>query len=407
MLQMPTGTGKTRLFASILKDIFMNSMYYGNVKRVLVMAHRTELVNQIRCELSRYDLEHGIIQSGTEEKKEYLIQVASVQTLSRRIHEWYHMAFDFIVVDEAHHITALSYQKIIEAFPNAKLLGVTATPYRLDGEGFHGYIEKLIVSPGVKEFIDRGYLSNYEYYSVPGSNHILQELDNIGHLVHGDYAESELSRICDKAEIRAQVVATYLTYAKDKKGIVYTINRMHNIHLCDDYTSHGVVAVAIDCETPSRKRREYLDAFKRGEIQVICNVNLFSEGFDCPDIEFVQLARPTMSLAIYLQQIGRGLRISPTKDKAIFLDNVGLYNRFGLPSSPRNWENYFYREKVEKNETDERREPKGKRERNLEEGNEEVRLIYSTVPERASLLPDTNQSINKKLAPILLLASYL
>ena len=388
MLQMPTGTGKTRLFVSIIKDIFYYSSQTKKALKVLVLVHRTELIEQIDEELGyKYGLAHGIIQSGDRERKNYPIQLASVQTLNKRLDKWIEKAFDFIIVDEAHHVEAASYQKIIKAFPDALLLGVTATPVRLSGEGFTGTFDELIVSPSVKEFIEEGYLSQYEYYSITRSSFIQKEIDAIKKFSNGDYAESEMERVCDNDRIRAQVVKTYLDFASGKKGIVYTINKLHNKNLCDEFKQNGVKAVAIDSDTPGSIREEYIEQFRRGDYQVICNVNLFTEGFDCPDIEFIQLARPTKSLALYLQQVGRGLRISGKKEKTLFLDNVGLYNRFGFPSSRRMWKHHFEGKYVGNKTADEiegKKQPSAesliKRERhpNLEEGNEKIHLIQTT-----------------------------
>lgn len=388
MLQMPTGTGKTRLFVSIIKDIFQYGRDNKVSLKVLILVHRTELIDQIDEELGyRYNLAHGIIQSGEKERKIYPIQLASVQTLSRRLDKWTDKEFDFIIVDEAHHVKADSYQKIIKAFPYAKLLGVTATPVRMNGHGFTDTFQELIVSPSVREFIDEGYLSQYEYYSVARSSFIQKEIDGIRKFSQGDYAESELERVCDNDRIRAQVVKTYLDFANGKRGIVYTINKIHNQNLCDEFIANGVDAVAIDSDTPREMREQYIQQFRRGEYKIICNVNLFTEGFDCPDIEFIQLARPTKSLALYLQQVGRGLRISEAKEKTLFLDNVGLYNRFGFPSSKRMWRHHF-EGRYDGNKTEEEVEGKKdvaeeltiKRERhqNLEEGHEKIHLIQTT-----------------------------
>ena len=259
---------------------------------------------------------------------------------------------------------------------------------RLSGEGFTGTCDELIVSPSVKNFINRGYLSAYKYYSVARNSFIQRSINDIKKFNQGDYAESEMERVCDNDRIRAEVVKTYLEYAKGKKGIVYTINKRHNKHLCDKFIENGVKAVAIDSDTPAAMRQEYIASFRSGDIDIICNVNLFTEGFDCPDIEFIQLARPTKSLALYLQQVGRGLRISEDKEETLFLDNVGLYNRFGFPSSRRHWRHHFEgryvgnktEEEVENEEKEKKQNPsvegeKQRRRQSLEEGHEEVYLI--------------------------------
>ena len=192
-----------------------------------------------------------------------------------------------------------------------------------------------------------------------------------------------MERVCDNDRIRAQVVETYLKYANGKKGIVYTINKEHNKHLCDEFCSHGIVTVALDSDTPKDIREETIESFRRGKIQIICNVNLFSEGFDCPDIEFIQLARPTKSLTMYLQQVGRGLRISENKENTIILDNVGLYNKFGLPKARRHWQKHFegrvdYIKPEEEDsviDSEDNNKEKRKRHQNLQEGHEEVFYI--------------------------------
>lgn len=382
MLQMPTGTGKTRLFVSIIKDIFHYSRDKKMALKILIMVHRTELIEQIGNTLGvHYNLAYGIIQAGEKERREIPIQVASVQTLTRRLDNWTEKEFDFIIVDEAHHIKAESYQKIIKAFPHAKLLGVTATPVRLDGCGFTDTFEELILSPNVRSFIRNGYLSEYEYYSVPRNSFIQKEINGIKKFSQGDYAESELIRVCDNMQIRSQVVKTYLEFAKGKKGIVYTVNKAHNYNLALQFNRNGVPTIAIDSDTPKEQRERYIEQFRKGEYKIICNVNLFTEGFDCPDIEFIQLARPTKSLALYLQQVGRGLRISEGKKKALFLDNVGLYNSFGLPSSFRRWTQHFIGKDHCQSERKERNTitlgPK-RINQNFQEGNETVHLIQTS-----------------------------
>lgn len=381
MLQMPTGTGKTRLFSSLLKDIQVYANDHEIEVNCLVMVHRMELVDQIVKELNKsYGLVSGIIQAGYKQEPELNIQVASVQTLSRRLEIWKQKEFDIVIVDEAHHVPAESYRTILKSFPRAKVLGVTATPYRLSGEGFTDIFEELIISPSVKQFIEKGILSGYDYYSVRQNSDIQRELDSVKTLQNGDYTDADMSRICDNDHIRAQIVETYQKYAPGKKGIIYTINKKHNCNLCEDFNRVGIRTVAIDSSTPKDVRNGYIDAFKAGEIDIICNVNIFSEGFDCPDIEFIQLARPTQSLSMYLQQVGRGLRVSAGKEKCVFLDNVGLYNRFGLPSANRKWMYHFighdedYRPGKKKNRTAAK-----KKERDLSEGDENVILIETAT----------------------------
>ena len=381
MFQMPTGTGKTRLFASIIKDIQTLSVRKKERMGVLVLVHRSELIEQIHETLSfKYGIAHGIIKAGFDEDRRMPVQVASVQSLTRRLDIWKEKSFSYIVIDEAHHAMAKTYRKICDLYPKAKILGVTATPYRLSGESFRDLFGKLIVSQGVSKFIEQGYLSPYDYYSIKPNSSMQQVIDNIAEFgADGDYSEAALLDACDKDHIRAELVKAYKEYANGKKGIIYTINRAHNDHVCSEFKKIGLRVVAIDGKTPAEKRKMYVSEFRAGKIDIICNVNIFSEGFDCPDIEFIQLARPTLSLALYLQQVGRALRLHAKKNSAVIIDNVGLYNRFGLPSANRQWKRHFEGKCSAKNEAKHNmlQSRLMSREQNFEEGDENLELIYT------------------------------
>lgn len=339
MFQMPTGTGKTLLFSAIIKDLVN---YDPNV-RVLILAHRTELIDQISKSIgSKYNIVHGKIKSGYSEEEYYKIQIASVQTLINRLEKrWNKTEFEYIIIDEAHHTLAKSYKKICEYYPNAKILGVTATPYRLNAEPFTSMFETLIISQSIHHFISEGWLSDYKYYSIESDSMTQQRINNLKIGNDGDYSEHDMLSKLDLDEIRANLVHSYKKYADGKKGIIYTIDRTHNIHVCNNFRNAGYKVEVIDSLTPADKRQQIINSFKNNSIDILCNVNIFSEGFDCPEIEFIQLARPTLSLSMFLQQLGRGFRISKNKNNVIFIDNVGLYNRFGLPSINRKWEYYF------------------------------------------------------------------
>lgn len=390
LFQMPTGTGKTRLFASIINDIRTISVRKKIVPqpRILILAHRTELINQIYDTLlHKYHIVCGVIKSGIKETPEALVQIASVQSLSRRLSRWEKVPFGFIVIDEAHHALAKTYSKICRTFVGAKILGVTATPCRLNKESFRKLFDKLITSPSVQHFIDAGYLSPIEYYSIRPDNYLQYELDSINVFgANGDYAEKELMGVCDKAKIRAQLVKSYQEYANGKKGIVYTINQTHNKHIAEQYLEIGVRVATIDSNTPDSERKRIVREFKNNTIDVICNVNIFSEGFDCPDIDFIQLARPTLSLSLYLQQVGRALRKSEGKERALILDNVGSYNKFGLPNIERNWERYFNGFGHQESEKLKRRAKLNKEEKKeVEEADDEM-LLIETMGESVNLL---------------------
>ncbi len=342
MIQMPTGTGKTIVFTSVVRDIRRWCMQNSPESKILIVAHRKELIAQASSKLK--DVPHGIIMNGTKLQMQHMVQVASIQTFmsSRNYETMRHYRFDFIIIDEAHHSIASGYQKLWEMYPHSKKLGVTATPWRMNHCGFRSLFSEIIISKPIEWFVNKHYLSNYDYISIRRNSEIMKAVNSIDRYgVDGDYLESELSNLFDCDHIRAELYKSYKKYADGKKGIIYAIDRRHAANILDLYASHGVSIRMIDGTTPADERKSIIDDFKEGVVRVIVNVNIFSEGFDCPDIEFIQLARPTRSLTMYLQQVGRGLRISDSKEKSLILDNVGLYNRFGTPMANRHWRHHF------------------------------------------------------------------
>lgn len=388
LLQMPTGTGKTRLFVSMINDFKQYSESHKTQIKTLIITHRKELVEQIKNELYwNYDIKSTLITANNKDShyNPLPVCIASIQTLQRRLEaHWYNYPFDFIIVDEAHHSKARTYKKVLDAYNHAKILGVTATPYRLNGEGFTDEYKELIISPSVKRYIEAGWLSNYDYYSIKENSDLYKGLDDIPLDKYGEYATTPLWNYISRDRIRSEIVGSYLKYAKGKKAIIYTINKAHNKQLCQEFKQCSVIACDIDSDTSGDERRRIVQEFREGKIDVLCNVDIFTEGFDCPDVEVIQLARPTKSLGLYLQQVGRGLRIAEGKRKVLFLDNVGLYNRFGFPASKRMWHKHFLGQEVDESsrfvsklDSDEPFEME-KRYRDLSEGCEKMTLIDST-----------------------------
>lgn len=344
MFQMPTGTGKTRLFTSIISDIKAWGILRSIDAKILIIAHRVELIEQISESLEKYKIDHGLIAGGKVRDLSKPVQVASIQTITHHsnISAAKDLNANFIIIDEAHHSTANSYKKLWMMYPRAKFLGVTATPWRMNNSGFCELYDKLILSKPIKEFIQEGWLAPYNYYSIKENCALTNQINNINEFdVEGDYKVSALENVVDTSRIRALLLDSYLKYAKGKKGIIYSISRKHSDHICAEFRDAGVNAVRIDSQTPREERRLYVKRFKAGQIDIIVNVDIFSEGFDCPDIEFIQLARPTKSLVKYLQQVGRGLRPIAGKTRCLILDNVGLHLAFGLPDAEQTWEKYF------------------------------------------------------------------
>lgn len=344
MFQMPTGTGKTRLFTSIISDVKAWGILRSVEAKILIVAHRIELIEQISENLDKYGIVHGIIAGGKERDLSLPVQVASIQTITHHtnVSAAQDLNVNFIIIDEAHHSVANSYKKLWNMFPTAKVLGVTATPWRMNNRGFCEMYDRLILSKSIKEFIKEGWLAPYDYYSIKESSELNAEINNIDEFdIEGDYKTAALETVVDTSRIRAQLLDSYLKYAKGKKGIIYSISRKHSDHICKEFKQAGVNIVRIDSLTPRDERRLYVKRFRSGQIDIIVNVDIFSEGFDCPDIEFIQLARPTKSLVKYIQQVGRGLRPTENKTRCLILDNVGLHLAFGLPDADQDWEKYF------------------------------------------------------------------
>ncbi len=333
MAQMPTGTGKTYLLTAVI-DSFVN----GNpMEKVWIVAHRRELVSQIDETVRKF---HSNYASNTSSLLSS-VKAMSIQWLMRHYDEIEEEP-GMIVIDEAHHALAKTYKEMWERFPNAKFLGLTATPCRLNGKGFTDLFDVLVQSWSVPEFISRGRLATYDFVSIKSdgvTQRLIDSLQKRG--ADGDYQNKEMDMLLNKKPTIERLYQSLEEYGKDRKGIVYAINISHAQKITKLYQENGVKAIAIDSKTPAVERQQDIEAFKKGDIQVLVNVDIFSEGFDCPDVEFVQLARPTLSLAKYLQMVGRGLRVAKGKKNCVIIDNVGLYRVFGLPSQVWNWNAMF------------------------------------------------------------------
>ena len=350
MAQMPTGTGKTYLLTAVIDSFVSNNPK----EKVWIVAHRRELVSQIDETVRKF---HSYSASNTSSLLSS-VKAVSIQWLSKHYDE-IEEGPGMIVIDEAHHALAKTYKEMWERFPKANFLGLTATPCRLNGKGFTDLFDVLVQSRGVPEFISKGRLATYDFVSIKSdgvTQRLIDSLQKRG--ADGDYQNKEMDMLLNKKPSIERLYRSLEEYGKDRKGIVYAINISHAQKITKLYQEHGVKAIAIDSKTPAAERQQDIEAFKKGDIQVLVNVDIFSEGFDCPDVEFVQLARPTMSLAKYLQMVGRGLRVAKGKKNCVIIDNVGLYRVFGLPSQVWNW-NAMFEGKLKvgkKKETDKERE---------------------------------------------------
>ena len=333
MAQMPTGTGKTYLLTAVIDSFVSNNP----MEKVWIVAHRRELVSQIDETVRKF---HSYFASNTSSLLSS-VKAMSIQWLMRHYDEIEEEP-GMIVIDEAHHALAKTYKEMWERFPNAKFLGLTATPCRLNGKGFTDLFDILVQSWSVPEFISKGRLATYDFVSIKSdgvTQRLIDSLQKRG--ADGDYQNKEMDMLLNKKPSIERLYQSLEEFGKDRKGIVYAINISHAQKITKLYQEHGVKAIAIDSKTPAAERQQDIEAFKKGDIQVLVNVDIFSEGFDCPDVEFVQLARPTLSLAKYLQMVGRGLRVAKGKKNCVIIDNVGLYRVFGLPSQVWNWNAMF------------------------------------------------------------------
>lgn len=328
MVQMPTGTGKTHLLASVISD----RMMADDTAIIWIVAHRHELVEQIEETVARYGIS----------KDDGRVKVMSIQWLSKHWENVRDERPGLIVIDEAHHALAGTYRDLWLRYPDAKKLGMTATPCRLNGKGFTDLFDTLITSDSIADFIRQGWLSAFDYVSIrPDSEdqRLINGLERRG--ADGDFQVKEMDTVLNRRPSIERLYGSVRQYADGKKGIVYAISISHARNISGYYNQCGMNTVAIDSKTPANERKRLVESFRQGKIQVLVNVDIFSEGFDCPDVEFIQLARPTLSLPKYLQQVGRGLRKTEGKESCMIIDNVGLYRLFGLPTAHWDWQAMF------------------------------------------------------------------
>jgi superfamily II DNA or RNA helicase len=323
--QLPTGGGKTILFATAVHEANQKGL------KCLILAHREELIKQAADKLEIITNDPvGIIKAGYPTNYDRDIQVASVQSLTRRLKHC--PEFDLIIVDEAHHSIANSYRTILNRFPNARVLGLTATPIRLDGKGFRGIFDELICGVTVSELIESGSLSQYKYIATETS----MSIEGVGKR-QGDFKTEDVARANPVAGLAGDVVKSYKDYLEGKQAVIFCINVEHSIAIAEHFKAAGIVAHHLDGTTDPRERADVMTQFRDKQIQVLTNCALFDEGLDIPSLDGVILARPTQSLSRFLQMVGRALRPSEGKEHAIIIDLAGNYERLGMPDDERIW----------------------------------------------------------------------
>jgi len=315
---MPTGGGKTIVASNIIRDAARNR------KRVLVLAHRREIIAQTSQKLFAYGVPHGIIQSGFQPRPLENVQVASIQTLWRRSCKSAPPPADLLIVDEGHHTPAFTYREIIAGYPDAVLLGLTATPCRGDGRGLGGIFERLIESPQVADLIKDGWLVRTKVFAP-----IDPDLTGV-RVRHGDYAETELADRMDKPKLVGDIILHWHRFGERRRTVAFACSVSHSVHIRDEFVRSGVRAEHIDGSTPKPERDASLARLASGAIDVVSNCMVLTEGWDLPAIGCCILARPTKMMGLYRQMIGRVLRPAPGKTDAIVLDHSGAVFRHGF-----------------------------------------------------------------------------
>lgn len=310
IVQQPPRTGKTVIMAEIAR----RTTAKGN--HILFIAHRKELIDQARNTFIKNDVDMN------------LCQIGMVQTLTRHLDHL--VTPQVILVDEGHHILAKSYQRIIKQFPKAIKLYFTATPYRTGRKQLDLIADDLIIGKSIQWLTDNHFLAPFKYYSVDYINHRFLKRNSTG-----DYTENSIDKAMNN-KIYGNVVKHYQTFANHKKAIIYCYSIKNALAVANRFNQNGINAREIDSNTAKEQREKIIEQFKNGDVTVLTNVNLFTEGLDLPNVDCVIMLRPTMSLSLYLQFAMRCL--NPRKDKqAVIIDHVGNWQRFGLPDEERNW----------------------------------------------------------------------
>lgn len=319
----PTASGKTALTA------YMVGSASKKGKSCFFTCHRRELIIQSSNTFDFVGIKHGIICSGFSFSPSQPVQICGIQTLGRRLNRV--KPPDLVIIDECVHLPAKTWAKVFHAYPDAKVIGLTATPQRLDGKGLSDFFTHMVSGPSVRELIDTGFLSKYRLFapSTP-------DLKGV-HIRMGDYIKQELESKMDKSVLIGNAVKHYRRLLDGKRAIVFAVSIKHSEHIVAEFNANGIPSAHVDGNSQPSYRDEMMERFKAGDIKILSNCEIFTEGVDVQQLEGVILMRPTASLSLYLQMIGRALRLSDGKTEAIILDHAGNALKHGLPCDEREW----------------------------------------------------------------------
>lgn len=324
LVQLATGGGKT-----VLGSFMVHGASQQRNLTCWWLVHRRELISQASRTFYDMGIPHGIIAGGHASDPLARVQVGSIQTIARRLDNL--PPPDMIVFDETHHIGAAQWTEIFERYPNAYVLGLTATPWRLDGRGLGQWYARMIQGPTVADLIGQGSLSPYRLFapSAPDMRAVQTQA--------GDYKQRALADIMDKPSITGDAVQHYRQLCPSKRAVAFAVSIEHSRHIAAEFNSAGIRAEHVDGTMDIGERDAAVARFVAGETLILSNAELFGEGFDVPAIEAAILLRPTKSLSLYLQQVGRALRPAPGKQHAVILDHAGNSLTHGLPDDEREW----------------------------------------------------------------------
>jgi DNA repair protein RadD len=323
LLVSPTGSGKTVIFVHVAERV------WAAQKRVYLAAHRIEIVEQIAERLRSENVRFGVMAPGYRES-DWPVQVAMIQTMANRLDRLPQP--DLFVIDEAHHAVAGRYQTIIKRWPGVHILGVTATPQRLDGRGLGDCFDTIVLCPTVKELVADGYLCAFDYFAPP----VVAELSGL-RVERGDFAIAQMVAALDRSVVTGDAEQNYRRIGNGRPAIAFCSSVAHAEHVAEEFRSKGWKAASVDGSMAPALRKSRIAAIGNGELNVLTSCDLISEGTDIPVVAGALLLRKTMSLSLFLQMCGRVLRPKPDGSRAFMLDHVSAITEHGLPDATRKW----------------------------------------------------------------------
>jgi DNA repair protein RadD len=333
VMVLPTGGGKSIIFGQVISNIVENG------KKVLWIVHRRNLVTQMKDTLERhFNINPGIIMAGVEADTSLPVQLCTIQTFARRMdlddleYNRFMVPADVVLIDEGHRSISPSYQKVLTEYREQIVIATTATPIRADGRGLGEFYDSLVVGSSVKDLTDQGYLSPARYFTSPNSIDLEGARTKMG-----DYLVKDLDGKMNKTKLVGDIVENWLRLAESRKTIVYAVNVKHSKAIAEEFQKNGVAAEHLDAHSSDDARDDVFRRMENGDLTVICNVALYQEGLDVPDVSCIVMARPTKSLGLYRQSCGRGLRPAPGKRDTLILDHGNVIEEHGLLDWETEW----------------------------------------------------------------------